>query len=136
VNSSSSPVVGSANGTRLLKHLVVVGKGDLRLVVRLLVVIPGCLTVALLLSHPLVLLHDRLGVGVLISSGLVFEHTAHSQDGLLLGGVVFLLLCVVGRLGHILAALLVGPVPLVLRIKSHSVVVHYRQWGKEEPRVS
>ena len=56
--------ISSADGAVGLEDFVVVREGDLGLVAGLLVVLPGILTVALLTSHPLVLLLHLLGVGL------------------------------------------------------------------------
>jgi len=101
-----------------------VREGDLRLVVRLLVIFPSVLAITLLTSHPHVLLLHVLSKGSLPGVGLVLKHTTHAKHGLFLRGKVLLLFAVSVLLSHVLAVLLVSPVALVLSIKHHSIVVH------------
>ena len=122
--SCSSVEVSSADGAVGLEDFVVVGEGDLSLVAALLVAPPGFLAIALLLSHPFVLLLHLLGVGCLPRGVLVLKHASHAEDGLLLGRPVGFLLALGLGSRHVFSVLLVGPVALVLRIQSHAVVVH------------
>ena len=107
-----------------LQHLVMVSQGDLGLVGRLLVVLPGILAVTLLLGHHLVLHLDLLHVGVLAGLRIIFEHAAHTKDVLLLSGVGGFLVLVGLSSGGLLALLLIGPLKDVHLVLPHSVVVH------------
>ena len=99
-------------------------QGDLKLVVRLLVVFPSILAVTLVTSHPLVLTLHFLGEGGLPGVLLVLEHTTHTKDGLFLVGVILLLLDIVVLLLDVLTVLLGSPFLLVLSVENHSIVVH------------
>ena len=101
-----------------------VGKGDLELVRALLVVLPGGLTVALLLGHPLVLHLNLLLVGGLALGVVVLEHAAHAKNVRALVSVSLLLLFVSISCGGLLALLLLGPLEDLHLILLHSVVVH------------
>jgi hypothetical protein len=102
---------------------VVVGQCDLRLVGAFLLAFPGFLTLALLTGQTLVLVADLLRVGSLAGVLLVFKHAAHAQDGFFLHrvGLFLFALFVIGL--ATLTHLLVGPVPLVLRVPLHPIVV-------------
>lgn len=106
-----------------VQHLVVVGQCDLRLVGALLLASPGFLTLALLAGQTLVLVADLLCIGSLAGVLLVFEHAAHAQDGFFLHriGLFLFALFVIGL--ATLTHLLVGPVPLVLCVPLHPLVV-------------
>ena len=101
-----------------------VRQGDLGLFARLLVVSPGGLAIALLLSHSLVLLLHLLGIGSFSSSVFVFEHASHAKNGFFLRGPVGFLLAIRLSGSHVLTMLLVSPIALVLRIQPHSIEVH------------
>lgn len=134
---SSTPIVGPARHAVVLKHLVVVGQSDLELVLPFLVLAPVFLAIALLLRHALVLSHDLLVVGDSARVLLVLEHAAHPQNGFLLRRVVplFLPLSLCGS--HVFTPLLVGPVPLVLGIEFHSLMVHCKEkFGCKHPQRS
>ena len=123
-HTCSSVEVSSADGAVGLEDFVVVREGDLSLVAAFLVAPPGLLTIALLLSHPFVLLLHLLGVGCLTRGVFVLEHASHAEDGLLLGSPVGLFLALSLGSGHVFSVLLVRPVALVLCIQSHAIVVH------------
>ena len=123
-DSCSLPVVGAERLAVLLKHLVMVGKGDLELVRALLVISPGGLTVALLLGHPLVLHLNLLLEGGLALGVVVLEHAAHAKNVRVLVSVGLLLLFVSLSCGSLLALLLLGPLEDLHLILLHSVVVH------------
>ena len=118
------PVVTSECAAICLKRLIVVSEGDLRLVVRLLVIFPRILAVALLLGHAFVLINDGPVMGGNPGSVLVLEHATHTENGFFLRGVALLLLLVGSRLSIPLTALLIGPVLLVLSVELHSISVH------------
>ena len=122
----SLPVVGSEGSAIGLKHLIVVRQSNLSLVGPLIGITGSLLTLSLLKSHALVLGNDGLVVSDLAGMVLIFEHTAHAKDGLLLLSPVSLLISIGSSLLAMLTDLLVSPVPLVLSIESHSVVVHYK----------
>ena len=125
-NSSgrSSVVVSSADCSIQFEHLVVVCEGCFSLVGRLLVVSPGSLAVSLLLGHSLVLHLDLLRVGSLSLSVFVVKHATHSEDSLFLSSVCLVLFCFLRSGSLVLSFLLIGPISLILSIKSHSVIVH------------
>ena len=117
-------VVGPTDHASLFEDLVVVRQGNLGLVARLLVVSPGLLAIALLLSHSLVLLLHLLGIGSFSSSVFVFEHASHAKNGFFLRGPIGFLLATGLSGSPVLTCLLVSPIALVLRIQPHSIVVH------------
>ena len=134
----SLQVVGSTDGAVHLEHLVVVGQRDLGLVLRLLVVAPGGLAVPLRLRHALVLLLHGLLVGGLPRLVLVLEHATHAQNRFLLRRVRHLLLVLELLRGALLPLLLVRPVPLILRVQLHPLVVHCtgdRRWMLRATRI-
>ena len=101
-----------------------IGQGCLGHVLRLLIVAPVFLPLSFFSSHLLVF-SDNLSMmtGVTMSL-LIFKHSTHPINGLLLSSPIsFILLLSLGSL-HILTSLLVGPVLLVLAIQLHSLVVH------------
>jgi len=106
--------------------LVMVGEGSFKLVLRLLIVGPIRLSSLLLESEPLVLLHHGLHHGVLLLGGLILEHPTHAGDSFGLHGVLVLIFLLLRPCGIHLTFLLVGPVPLVLSVTLHSVVVNYK----------
>ena len=117
-------VVGPTGHASLFEDLVMVRQGDLGLFARLLVVSPGGLAIALLLSHSLVLLLHLLGIGSFSGCVFVLEYASHAKNGFFLRGPVGFLLGI-GRSGnHDLTMLLVGPLALVLRIQPNSIEVH------------
>ena len=128
--SRSLPVVGSLGGTVGLKNLVVVGQGSLEHVLVLLVASPSGFALTLLSGELLVLVTDLLLVGGLSGVTLILEHTTHAKNGFLLGGEVLSLFLVHVLLVEVLTVLLGSPVALVLSVKSHSFVVHYKQGQK------
>ena len=123
-SGSSSVVVSSADCSIQFEHLVVVCEGCFSLVVRLLVASPGSLAVSLLLGHTLVLHLDLLGVVSLSLSHLIVKHAAHSEDSFFLSSVCLVLFCLLRSGSLVLSLLLIGPISLILSVKSHSIIVH------------
>ena len=117
-------IVGPAGGTVGVEDLIMIGEGDFKLVVSLLVLSPGLLTRTLLTSHLLVLLHHLLGVGSLPCGALVLKHAAHAKNGLLLVSKSLILVALGLGGGHVFAVLLVSPVALITSVLSHSLAVH------------
>ena len=117
-------VVSSADCSIHFENLIVVCESCFSLVCRLLVISPGGLTVSLLLGHTSVLHLNLFRVCCFPLCILVLEHAAHSEDSIFLLGVCFFLFCLSLGGSHILSMLLVGPIALILSVKSHSVKVH------------
>ena len=97
---------------------------DFKLIFSLIGLAPSLFTFVLLTSHAFVFVDDRLVVGGLPGSVLIFEHTTHAQDSFRLLRPVLLLLLL--RCGNctMLTDLLVSPVTLVLSVKPHPIMVH------------
>jgi len=117
----------SADRTVQVELLVMVGQGGLELVGGLLVVFPRLLTVTLLLGQALVLVANSTLVLGLPLLALVFQHTAHAKNSLVLLGIVLVLLSLGVFGGLSLTHLLVSPLALELSILKHAILVHYRR---------
>ena len=116
------------SSARVLSHDVAhVRAADLERVLGLLVVLPGLLTVSLLLSEALVVrLHP--GQLLLLAHGhLVLEHTSHARDVISLGGVLGLLVLEAVLDLLLLSGLVRDPLLLDTRILVHAVSVVYKR---------
>ena len=120
----SSVVVGSRDSSIHVEHLIVVCESRFSLVGSFLVVSPCGFAVSLLLGHTLVLHLDLLSVVGFPLVLLVLKHAAHSEDSFFLVSPSLLLFSLSLGGSHVLSVLLVGPILLILSVKSHSVVVH------------
>ena len=122
---SSLVVVGSQRLAVLLEYLVVVGQGDLKLVLAFAVITSSLVTLSLLTSHALVFRNDLLVVSDLACVILVLEHANHASISRLLGSPAHFLLLVASSLVAPLTHLLISPLSLHLCVMLHSLLVHY-----------
>ena len=121
---SSLVVVSSERLAVCLKHLVVIGKGDFKLVHAFAVIASRLLTLSLFKGHTLVELNHFFMMLDLASVILILEHASHASGCLDLSSpVLFLLLVAIGLVAP-LTHLLIGPLLLHRSVVRHSLVVH------------
>ena len=121
---------GRGCGHWVLSHEIShVSSGNLLLVHVLLVIIPGLLSVSLLLSEHLIVSLHVLKLGILLVSHLILEKSSHSSDSLSLLGIHSLL--VLQGLIDTLFLRFLGVDPfllnLILQVLSVSVVYSFRK---------
>ena len=102
-----------------------ISESRLGLVLALLVFSPCLLFTSLLKSEHLVVLLHLLHHLVLLLCGFVFKHSTEASNSLSLLGVHAVIFFFLGLHLIFLTNLLVSPVPLVLSVTLHPVVVHY-----------
>ena len=113
----------ASHALRLSLQTVVHSGSQLKLVPRGLLLPPGGFTLALLLCQAAVLLLQGLELSVLARGHVVLKHSTHASDGVGLHGVVLFLLSLGLVCGALLVGLLAGPLPLLLGLECHSLVV-------------
>ena len=121
----SSPIICPSCLSVALENLIMVGQGDLSLVLHFLVPTPVFLTLVLFPGHLLIFFYDLTLVSGSASKLLIFEHASHSKNGLLLSSPIRLFLPLYLSGCHPFTPLLVSPVFLVLSVELHALLVHY-----------